>query len=105
MLPRNHRLFRTPLYTEPGLLNRLKTMLITGLHSTFLTATGIPPFIHIHAGINDLARRLENVPGEIISGVEETLHRNGAAAGNITRDLFNTAIDEVVISLTTLNNV
>jgi hypothetical protein len=64
-----------------------------------MKATGLPPFIHIHAGINDISLKVDELPASIVQKMELTLERNGAAAGNITRQSLNDAIRDVHLTI------
>jgi len=62
----------------------LAKKIITGYHSPFIIATGIPPHVVLLLAFSGIEIRLKDLPAALAKNIEEILERNGAAAANIT---------------------
>ena len=87
LLPSRHMMFQTFLFRN--LTSMRETInVISGITSPVLSANGLPPHVlswlnHMH--IQDL---LNQMPQRILDGIGATLHANGVAAGNVTREVL-----------------
>ena len=70
--------------------------IIAGLHSPVLAANGIPPHILSWLNHDKIQRSINELPTEIMSRIGHTLRENGVASGNITREMLQSMIDEML---------
>ncbi|KAF0735078.1 hypothetical protein Ae201684P_002905 [Aphanomyces euteiches] len=99
MLPFNHPLLSTALFTTHGFIESLRPMLFSGLNSPHLTPTGIPPFVELlrHLKLNQEA--IELLPNVILDGVREIIDERGLASGNITREYFESTLSKALSTI------
>jgi hypothetical protein len=84
ILPKNHRLFVAPLFTDPGLMDRFSSKILTGMTSPHMRATGLPPHTLIIQRLTGVKISMDNLPPALVTQLEAVLERNGAAAANLT---------------------
>jgi hypothetical protein len=104
-----HRMRYTALFTNPSLMQLLKSKLHYGLTSDVLRATGIPPHISLLTGVEDLKNQLSTVVDEIKNTRQQTvndivteLEARAVGAGTVTYDglegMINRCLDSAGLS-------
>ncbi len=93
-LPPKHSFFSCLLFSSNGIFDGLKKMVLFGLVSPHMRATGVPPHAAINRRLKDIENRIENLPPQITTDLEAMLQRNGAAVANITPDRLQSFIKD-----------
>jgi hypothetical protein len=93
VLSTDHRLFFTPIFTMPGILNSLMPYIKCGTQSDELRATGIPPHISLLAEMKNVTVVLEkfgslfeSTGSKIVADIIQVLEERAIGAGTVTRD-------------------
>jgi len=99
LLPRHHMLFQTFLFRNLTSIGE-RIDLISGLSSPVLSANGLPP--HVLSWLNHLRIQdlLTEMPQKILEGIGTTLQENGIAAGNVTKELLESMMRNLVETVT-----
>ncbi|KAF1785226.1 hypothetical protein GQ600_11666 [Phytophthora cactorum] len=94
-LPRNHTLLSTVLFRDDSVIASLKRQIKTR-NSPWMPITGIPPHIEIYKQLEDLKEAIKRLPDALLSGVGDPLDEKGVAAGNITRNVLEQTIRQLL---------
>ncbi len=97
-LPKKHRLFSSPLYSNWKSYQHLSSEVITGITSPYMSPTGIPPHVAILLHLKGVEMNLSALPPALVEQLEEMLQRNGAAAANVTPDGINRIVSNAIES-------
>ncbi|KAF1785227.1 hypothetical protein GQ600_11667 [Phytophthora cactorum] len=92
---RNHTLLSTVLFRDDSVIASLKRQIKTR-NSPWMPITGIPPHIEIYKQLEDLKEAIKRLPDALLSGVGDPLDEKGVAAGNITRNVLEQTIRQLL---------
>jgi len=90
-LPPAHRLFRTPLFSQPLLLEQLSADVKCGsaLPDDSLRPTGVPPYVALLSSVTGVGKEVKEMRaelvGEVVSGMSDLLEEKAVGAGTVTR--------------------
>lgn len=97
----SHPLFFTPLFSSPSNLSDLYKTVSFGYTSPKIVATGIPPHISILKSLHRLDVTVTSLPTRISSDLDAMLESKGAKAGNISKELLVSIINDALKSVQT----
>ncbi|KAF0710697.1 hypothetical protein AaE_012419 [Aphanomyces astaci] len=92
----NHPLLSTALFVEPGLAASLRLFVICGLESQCLVASGIPPHVELMRQLDKNQKSIQDISSIVLSGVREIVDEKGLAAGNVTREFFESTLTKAI---------
>lgn len=97
LLPGHHPVFQSYCFRNIAFLKETVAV-VSGLSSPALSATGLPPHVLSwlnHLRIEDLVQQL---PQKVFDGIGNVLQANGVAAGNITKELLESIMRNLLES-------
>lgn len=103
-LPKRDKFRASTLFSNPTLLNNLVDIVVSGLTSPHMTATGIPQWVNVMRTIESRSDGLEALLGTLLTEIRaispnladnigRILEENGAAAANITPNRIQEVIE------------
>lgn len=101
ILPAKHRLFQTPLFTRPVVLEELAADVICGIASAedSMRPTGVPPYIALLDSLETVREEVKsvraNLVGDVVSGVAQILEERAIGAATVTRHGLSEMLTDV----------
>ena len=89
----NHPLMSTVLFTHGSMYNLLTPLVNISFESDVIKATGIPPHVELYRQLTKNHNAIVALPNQVAERVKEVIEEKGVAAGNITKDLLQTMLD------------
>lgn len=79
----NHPLMQTRLFRHREVLTRLRALVMCGMSSRFLRATGYPPLTTVLRRFRTLEERVADLPVDVANAVVGAFRRNGVFLNNV----------------------
>ena len=98
-MPSDHALWHSPLFCHPQVLQRLRQNVVCGPAEVgdVMQPTGIPPHIQVLVEHEKTQNMLQNLPNQLMDGMQNLLEQRDFAAGNMTpgmiQQLFTQSIN------------
>jgi hypothetical protein len=97
-LPKEHLLFKTPLFTQ-RIGERLSGRVALSFEHDVISPTGIPPHVGIQRQVVELAKKVEELPSKVQSVISGELEKRASDAGSITRETLSQILGGMFESL------
>jgi hypothetical protein len=95
IVPENNKIFHTPFFMNSSHYITSHTILV-GHSSPILSASGLPPHVLSWLHDSEVKAMVAALPEKILGGVGEVLKREGVASGNITKELMQEMISNLL---------
>ena len=103
-LPKNHSLLYTPLFRDGTMRHELAKLLISGVSSKYLTATGIPPHVEVYKKLDHNQNYIMTIPGLVLEGVKQIFKDSGTQSAYITKEYLLETISNAVTTIVSTQN-
>jgi len=81
-LPPNQSFCYSALFQSSEVVERLAKKVIHGFESSYMTATGIPPWKSVVSTLKSLDVKLKELPPKLLDNIKKLLEEHGAVGGN-----------------------
>lgn len=95
ILPKEHPLLATTVFSNPSLMAALSSRVLTE-NSTWIRPTGIPPYIEVYKKFDRQQQSINALPDILEARVSKVIEEKGVAAGHVTAATLRSVLSSVL---------